>query len=103
MAHIVKIVIPDNINLARSPRSRPFFKTSPEVVMNDRFKYRLEQEMVGWMQVKDRGLAILPWWEIIVKPGIRRLAINRSKEIKKQKRSELNCLMMKQGYLNREL
>ena len=59
--------------------------------------------MVGWQQVKDRGLAILPWWEIVVKPGIRRLAITRSKELNKQKRSELNCLQIKQSYYTREL
>ena len=59
--------------------------------------------MVGWLEVKQRGLAILPWWEIVVKPGIRRIAITRSKEIKKQKRSKLNCMMLKQGYFNREV
>ena len=38
-----------------------------------------------------------------MKPGIRRLAITRSKELYKQKRSELNCLQMKQSYYTREL
>ena len=53
--------------------------------------------------MKQRGLAILPWWEIVVKPGIRWLAINRNKETSRQKRSRLNCLMLKQGFFNREV
>ena len=53
--------------------------------------------------MKDRGLAILPWWEIVVKHGNRRLAITRSKDFNKQKRYELNCLQMKQSYYTREL
>ena len=67
------------------------------------FKERLVREMKGWQQVKARGLPILPWWEIIVKPGIRRLAINRSKEQNTVKRSRLNCLLLKQCYLTNEL
>jgi hypothetical protein len=102
-AHVVKLEIPENIAFAKSPRSRPFFKTSPEVVRDEIFGRRLKQEMKSWLEVKERGLAILPWWEIVVKPGIRKLAITRSKELKKKKTSELNCLMMKQGYFTREL
>ena len=67
--------------------------------MDDLFKARLKQDMVGWLEVRERGLAVLPWWEIIVKPGIRRLAITGSKEVKKIKRSRLNCLLMKQSFL----
>ena len=40
---------------------------------------------------------------ILVKPGIHRLAINRSKEINKQKNSILNCLLMKQVFFTKEL
>ena len=43
------------------------------------------------------------WLEIVVKPGVRRLAINRSKELNKQKRSILNCLLMKQVFFTKEL
>ena len=103
LAHVVKVLLPDTLSHSLSPRSRPFFKTSPEIVMDPEFKKRLQQEMVGWQEVLERGLAILPWWEIVVKPGIKRLAIARSKEMKKQKRSKLNCLMMKQCYFIKEL
>ena len=86
-----------------SPLSRPLFKTSPEVISDKVYKERLVREMVEWMKVKERGLSILPWWELVVKPGIRRLAINRSKELNKRKHSKLNCLLMKQCYFTKEV
>ena len=85
------------------PQSRPLFKISPDVVHDELFKKRLEHEFAGWQQVKERGLAILAWWEIVVKPGVRRLAINRSKELNKQRRSQLNCLLLKQSFFTKEL
>ena len=102
-AHIVTVKLPDNMGHSISPRSRPFFKVSPEIVMDDVFRAWLQRDMIGWLEVKERGLAVLSWWEIIVKPGIRRLAITRSKELKKIKRSRLNCLLMKQSFFTREL
>ena len=54
-------------------------------------------------EVKDRGLPVLDWWEIIVKPGIKKLAINRGKEIKDKERRELNMMQLKQAYFTRKL
>ena len=42
---------------------------------------------------------ILQWWEMLVKPGIKRLGIQRSKELGKAKREELNLLLLRQRYL----
>ena len=39
----------------------------------------------------------------MVKPGIKKLAINRGKEINKEKRSELNLLLLRQCYLTRKI
>ena len=86
-----------------SPYSRSLFKTSPEVVSYKTFKDRMGKEMVGWLQVRQRGLPILPWWKLVVKPGIHRIAIDRTKELSKQRRSELNCLLMKQSFYTKEL
>ena len=99
---IVKLSLPD-LEKILSPHSRPLFKTSPEVVMDKVFKERLNNEMQDWLKVKERGLAILPWWDMVIKPGIRQLALARSKELNKSKRSRLNCLLMKQSYFIKEL
>ena len=99
---VVKMTVPE-ICRALPPQSRPLFKTSPEVVSDQVFRDRLVKEMLDWQQVRERGLAILQWWELIVKPGIRRLAIQRSKEINKIKRSRMNCLLLKQSHFTKEL
>ena len=59
--------------------------------------------MVMWKEVKSLGVPVLHWWEGLVKPGIKKLAINRSKELNKEKRSELNLLLLRQSYLTRKL
>ena len=55
--------------------------------------------MEEWSQVKMFGVPVLTWWEVLVKPGIRSLAIARSKEVNKERRRLLNLLMMRQSYL----
>ena len=49
--------------------------------------------MTIWEEVKALGVPVMTWWEGMVKPGIRKLAITRSKEIKRERRSELNFLV----------
>ena len=48
-------------------------------------------------------LFILDWWEIIVKPGIKSLLIQRGKEINKHKAGQLNLLLLRQSYLVRKI
>ena len=70
MSFVVRLSLP-GLDKIISPKTRPHFKTSPEVIHDKAFRRRLMEEMVGWQQVKDRGLNIMSWWELIVKPGIR--------------------------------
>ena len=73
------------------------------------FKERLEDEMSSWQRVREfqdresRQLGILFWWEYMVKPGIRKPAIQRSKEINTERREELNLLLLRQVYHTRKL
>ena len=59
--------------------------------------------MTGWLEVKALGLEVISWWEVMVKPGIKQLAIQRSKEINQQRRSEINLLLLREAYLTRKL
>jgi hypothetical protein len=59
--------------------------------------------MQDWKEVKDLGLEVLKWWELLVKPGIKKLAIQRSKELNWDKKGELNLLLIRQAYLARRL
>ena len=104
MAHILKIDIPECIMKCKSPKSRPLFKTKPEVVLDEVFQSRLKGAMEQWLDVKKKlGVPVINWWEGLVKPGIRKIAISRSKEMNRNKRGELDLLLLRQAYLARKL
>ena len=75
MAYIVKVKVPPSICRVTSVKARPFFKTSPEVVQDKEFQRRVKEAMKEWKEVKELGMAVLRWWEIYVKPGLRRIAL----------------------------
>ena len=45
----------------------------------------------------------LQCWEVIVKPGIVKLAKSRSKQITRERKGELNLLLVRQAYLNKKV
>ena len=45
----------------------------------------------------------LLWWEVEVKPGIRKLGMLRGKQMSKDSRAELNLLLIRQAYLNKKV
>ena len=103
-AFIVKIQLPVNMEKLVSPKSCSLFKSKPEVIQNKTFHTRLEQNFLLWQDVKTKtGIGILDWWEIVVKPNIKKLLIERGREISKQKTGELNLLLIRQAYLVRKL
>ena len=59
--------------------------------------------MNEWNSVRRFGVPVLTCWEVLVKPGIRRLAIDRTKEVNRERRSYLYLLMMRQSYLTRKV
>ena len=63
------------------------------------FQDGVRDAMLAWEDIRLEGLPTLTWWEMIVKPGIRKLAMTRSKEMNKEKREELNFLLIHQAYL----
>ena len=103
MAYIVIIALPELSYRMMSPRSRPLFKVNSEVICDEVFQERLRDSMVDWQEMKQLGLEVLLWWELVVKPGVRKLAIQRSKELKKEKRGELNILLIRQAFLGKKL
>ena len=41
MAHVIKVALPSTMDKFISPGTRPYFKTSPEVIYDKTFKERL--------------------------------------------------------------
>ena len=63
----------------------------------------LKEKMAEWNNVKQSGVDIMLWWDLLVKPGIKKLLINRGKEIKQERLGALNLLMLRQSYLVRKV
>ena len=95
---VVKYELPDALSRAFSPKSRQGFRLRPEVIQDSVFKARLGESMVTWQSVRGFGLDTVLWWEKVVKPGIRKLGLQRSKELSKEKREALNLLLLRQCY-----
>ena len=96
---IVKIKLPESQSKLLCPRSRPQFKAKPEVVKDKVFNDRLKDKFADWAEVRQAGLNLMPWWDLIVKPGIKRLLIERGKEMNMERSGQLNLLFLKQAYL----
>ena len=101
--HIVCLELPDLLSRSFCPKSRPSFRLTPEVIKDCTFKTWLEESMVSWQSVRGFGLDTLVWWEKVVKPGIRKLGIKRSKELNQDKRGSLNLLLLRQCYLAKKI
>ena len=102
-AQIVKVKIPDPLARLCSPRSRPQFKVREEVARDQEFQDAVQVAMEEWELVRLEGLPVLSWWELIVKPGIKKIAMDRSKCINISRRSLLNLLLLRQSYLVRKI
>ena len=99
MAYIVKTTLPETLKVVSGPKYRPIFKIKEAVVKDEVFKSRLKKCMKEWEEVKSYGIPVLSWWELLVKPGIRKIAIERTKEINRDRRKRLNLLMLHQSFL----
>ena len=106
-ALLLKLSLPDSLDRVTSPKCRYQFRLSAEVIRDQLFKESLAQSMISWKRVLgfqgSENIDLLQWWELLVKPGIKKLGIERSKEIKKGHREELNLLLLRQRYLKIKL
>ena len=103
MAHTVRLQVPDPLVRMCCPKSRPQFQIREEVARDKDFQEWVGESMQEWDEVREQGLPVLLWWEMIVKPGIRKLAMVRSKQINQGKRSRLNLLLLRQSYLVKKI
>ena len=60
--------------------------------------------MQGWQQVRqNENIDLLVWWQYLVKAGIKKLAIDRSKVLKRQRIGQLKMMQIKQAFLTRQV
>ena len=109
-AHVVEFAVPFQMKTIFSPNQRPSLKIRPDVVKDSVFKERLRLSLQHWEQIlefshqtHDQSNFLIRWWEILVKPGIRQIAINRTKELRDLNIQVLNFHLIRQAYLTRKL
>ena len=103
MASIYIMYVPASIHKILSPKHKPQFKSKPEVITDPAFIERLKAKMSEWELVREAGAYTMSWWELLVKPGIKKLLIERGKELNHLKNGRLNLLLLRQAYLSRKL
>ena len=102
--HIARISLPKHFEKVISPKTRPLFKANPDIVRDTDFKARLHNQFQLLHQARlDLDIDILTWWEDFVKPSIKKLLIERGKEVSKERRGILNFLLIRQAYLVRKI
>jgi hypothetical protein len=102
-AHLVTFTLPAPVARLLSPRARPIFKIKPEVIRDAQFRAQLATSMERWRAVRERGIGLMAWWELLVKPGVRQLAIERGRELARERRGALNFLFLQQSFHARRL
>ena len=86
LALITKIKIPHIMSRLVSPKSKQMFKSKTEVIKDNIFQTRLKENFTMWQEVRTATeLDVLCWWELVVKPSIKKLLIERGKELNKEK------------------
>ena len=97
--HLAHVVTIDNLNTQQDKKSKgnSIYKIKHFIINDSIFQETVEKAFPEWIETKE-GLCPIFWWENVVKPGIKSLAIAREKEINKQRRMELEALQMKLSF-----
>ena len=68
MGLVVKLALPGNFGNLTSPKNRPLFKANPDIVKDQNFKIKLQEQFILWSEVRvNLDMDILSWWEDFVK------------------------------------
>ena len=102
-ALVVEVILSDPLSRILSPKGRSTFRLKDEVISDAQFQLSLSEAMLSWQRIKSFGLDTMQWWEVIVKPGIRRLGMARGKQLSKERKDSLNLLLVRQAYLNKKV
>ena len=78
------------------------YKIKHFVIEDDIFQNNVRNSFPEWIILKD-GLSPTFWWENIVKPGIKSIALSREKEINEKRRRKLAALQLRLSYHLRNL
>ena len=95
MALVCSYHVPEGKDI-RSPKIKPYQKICEEVAKDKVFNIRLKHCVEGIMSARENKDPQITW-EKMIKPSIKKLARQRTKELKEEKRGRLNVLNHLQG------
>ena len=72
-----------------------------QILTDPIFKERIKENMIMWERV--RAFQTDESYGSLVKSGIKRIALERNRELNKEKREKLNLLILQQTYLTSKL
>ena len=101
LAHVVTFTTPA-VKKKNESRRRALYKIKHFVVEDDLFQKSVRVSLQEWLLIKN-GLTPTFWWENVVKPEIKALALSREKEINLQRRRKLAALQLRLSYHLRNL
>ena len=84
LAHVIKFCSNKEPSLKENPRRRSIYKIKHWIVKDNIFQNNIRVEFKTWMEMRDYFSPIY-LWEDVIKPGIKKIAINREKEINCEK------------------
>ena len=97
--YITKIKTDDFSQKSFIPKPKPSFKIHPKIVDDPEFQNEIKLKLDKWTATKNKfNYNTVDWWESVVKPGIKNIAITFTRSHNKSKYRELNMLYLKQKY-----
>ena len=90
LAHVITTEKPSNNSRDKFNR-KSLYKIKHFVVEDGEFQSNIKRRFQEWVLLKD-GLTPTFWWENVVKPDIKAIALSREKEINVQRRRKIAAL-----------
>ena len=101
LAHVITFDTP-SIKIGKEYHRKSLYKIKHFVIEDDVFQENVRKGFQEWHLMKD-DLSPTFWWEHVVKPGIKALALSREKEINLKRRRKLAALQLRLSYHVRAL
>ena len=103
-SYITNIQTSDLSQKSFVPKPKPSFKIHPNIVDDPDFQFELKSKLEKWRENKKKfNYDTINWWEVVIKPGIKNLAVIFTKKRNESKYGKLNMLYLKQKYFQNKI
>ena len=97
-AHVVTFEnFSETTNSKSKQKRRSIYKIKHHIVEDNDFQEKVKKEFPNWLSLQE-GLCPIFWWEEVVKPGIRSIALSRERELNAQRRRKIAALQFRMSF-----